>query len=102
MKLINLLRAVFLVIAIVLIIQINRKTDDQAKSIVEFKLEMLEKIRKDSLNTQDKLETVIDETSKFVDESSRIKRGTNYLLLLLVVVVITEIVFAIRTRKQQS
>jgi regulatory protein YycI of two-component signal transduction system YycFG len=76
-------RAIFLLLTILLLIFLNRKTDDNTKTIVEFKLKMIDKIRTDSLDSKHKLELLINETTKFVDDSSHVREGIHYLVGLL-------------------
>lgn len=88
-------RAVFLLVAIVLLADLNRKTDDSAQSVAEFKIKTFEKIRKDSLDNRHKAEMLMDETTKFMDNSSHVKKRISYLMTLLGLYVIVEIVFSL-------
>lgn len=97
-----LLRIIYLITAIILVYTINQKTEKQSDSIVEFKLKMLKKIQQDSLTVKEKAELVVDETSAFMDGSTRIKRASNFLFLLLVLVVLTEVILAVRTRVKSA
>lgn len=93
------MRTVFLVSAIGLIVHLNRKTDDNTQSIVEFKLRMAEKIQKDSLDNKGKAEMLINETTRFVDDSAHVKSGMRYLLSLLILWGATELSFIIFSRR---
>lgn len=96
------LRASFLIMIIYLIVQLNKKPDDRSQSIVEFKLKMLDKIQVDSLNSKQKIDLVIDDTRKFMDESSQIKKSANLLMAILAIWVVTELAFFALGRRKAS
>lgn len=97
------LRASFLVMIIYLIVQLNKKPDDQSQSIVDFKLKMLEKIQVDSLNSRQKVNLVIDDTRKFMEESTQTRKFANLLMAILGIWVVTELTFfAVRRRNASS
>jgi hypothetical protein len=89
----NICRLIFFVVAIVLLVYINRKTKDDVVSVAEFKFKMYQKISKDSLDANAKLNLVLNETSKFIDDSSHVRRGVNYLTGLFVLLIIAEFTF---------
>jgi hypothetical protein len=91
----NIFRLIFLLLAIYLLVYINQKTADHSLSVAEFKVKMYQKINTDSLNTKDKVDLLVNETSKFVDESSRVRKGTQYLSALFGLLVVAELVFLI-------
>ncbi len=76
-------RAVFFLLTVFLLVSLNKKTDDNTKTIVEFKLRMIERIRTDSLDSKGKLDLIIDETTKFIDDSSHVRERLHYLVGLL-------------------
>lgn len=86
-------RAVLLLTAIFLLVDLNRKTEGNAQSIAEFKIKTFDKIRKDSLDTRHKADLLIDETTKFMDNSAHVKKRIGNLMVLLGLFVIVEIVF---------
>jgi hypothetical protein len=88
-------RIVFFIVAAILLIYMNGKSNDNAMSIAEFKYKTLKKFQADTLNTKRELDSLIDETIKFVDNSSRVKKGTHYLTSLLILAVLTEITFLV-------
>lgn len=92
-------RIVFFLLTVLLLVFLNRKTDDNTKSIVEFKLKMIEKIRTDSLDSKDKLDLLVDETTKFVDGSSHVREGIHYLVGLLTLWGAIELGFLIREKR---
>jgi hypothetical protein len=87
------LRILFFLFAIVLLVQLNRKTDDRVESVAEFKYKMFQKLKPDSLDSKHKLDLLVNETTKFVDDSSQVKDGIHYLMVLLGLLVVTEFVF---------
>jgi hypothetical protein len=95
----NTFRIVFLVFAVILLVYINRKSNDSTMSIAEFKYKTYKKIEADSLNTKRKIELLVNETNKFMDDSSRVKSGVHYLTLLFVLQIIVEFVFLILSKK---
>jgi hypothetical protein len=98
----NICRVVFLVFATILLIYINRKSNDNTMSIAEFKYKTYKKLEIDSLDTKQKVDMLINETSKFIDDSSRVRNGVRYLTLLFVLQIIAEFVFLIRSKKVSS
>jgi hypothetical protein len=87
------IRIVFIFLTVFLLVYLNRKTDDNTESIAEFKLNMIEKIRTDSLDTKHKLELLLNDTTKFIDDSSHVRKGIHYLMRLLGLWVVIEGVF---------
>ena len=90
------IRAVFFLLTVFLLVSLNRRTDDNTKSIVEFKLKMVEKIRTDSLDAKHKLDLFVDETTRFIDSSSHVREGIHYLVGLLTLWGVIELGFLIR------
>jgi hypothetical protein len=95
----NILRFIFLVAAIFLIVRINQKTDEHVKSIVQFKFEVLKKMSQDSLASKEKVALMVDETTKFVRDSSQVKEGVDYFIKLAGLVIVAEIIFLILLKK---
>lgn len=91
----NIFRLVFFLLAVTLLIYINRKTNENTQSIAEFKFKMFQKIQTDSLDSTHKLNLLVDETTKFVDNSSRLKEGIHYLTLLFGLLAIVEVGFLV-------
>jgi hypothetical protein len=94
-KLRNIFRIIFFLTAVVLLVFLNTKANDNTKSVVEFKISMLQKLRADSLNSKQKAELLVGETAKYVEDTSRVKTGLNYLTLLFAIVIIVECIFLI-------
>lgn len=92
-------RIVVFLVAVVLLVYLNGKTDDNTETIVGFKLKMYEKMRTDSLDSKHKLELLVNETTKFVDDSSRVRRGIRYLTGLFALLVVVEAGFLILRKR---
>lgn len=93
-------RIVFFLLAVLLLIHLNRKTDDNVGSIAEFKFKMIEKLRTDSLDSKQKLDLLVNETTKFANDSSQVKQGVHYLMRLLGLLVAVELVFLILEKRK--
>jgi hypothetical protein len=91
----NIFRLLFFFVAIVLIVYLNTKTNDNAESVAEFKFKMYQKLATDSLDSKRKVELLVDETARYVKDTSHVKRGLNYLTLLFTMAVIVELAFLI-------
>lgn len=101
----SIFRAVFFLLTVFLLVSLNKKTDDNTKTIVEFKLRMIEKITTDSLDSKHKLDLIIDETTKFIDGSSHVREGIHYLVGLLTLWGVIElglVIFEKRTYDRQE
>jgi regulatory protein YycI of two-component signal transduction system YycFG len=94
----NIFRVVFIFIAAILLIYINRKSNDNTISLVEFKYKTFKKIEADSLNVKQKVKLLVNETTKFIDDSSRVRNGVHYLTLLIGLQTIAEFVFLILSK----
>jgi hypothetical protein len=95
-------RAIFFLLAILLLVDLNRKTDDNIGTIAEFKIKTIEKIRTDSLDARHKADMVLKETTKFIDGSSHVRKGIHYLLGLFGLWVATEVGFLIISKRNYS
>ena len=87
------IRIIFVLLTVFLLIYLNKKTDNNTESIAEFKLKMIEKIRTDSLDSKSKVDLLINETTKFIDDSSHVTKGIHYLMRLLGLWIVVELVF---------
>lgn len=95
-------RGTFLFLIAFLLFHLNSKSDENLKSIAEFKLEMFEKIRTDSLDSKHKMELALKETTKFVEGSSHVRKGIQRLMGLLALFVVTEVAFAIHEKRNSK
>lgn len=92
-------RLVFFLLTVALLVYINRKSSDNTMSIVEFKYKTFKKIETDSLDTKRKLDLLVNETTKFIDDSTRVKKGIHYLTLLLATLAVVELGFLFFTKR---
>jgi hypothetical protein len=88
-------RLVFIVLAIILLVNMTRKPNDNSESIPQFKFKMFQKIRTDSLDTRQKVNVLVNETTKFVEGSSKTRKGIHLLALLFAVLIVNEFAFLI-------
>jgi len=88
-------RIAFFILIVLQLVYLNRKTDDNVETIAEFKFKMFEKLRTDSLDSKHKMEVLLDETTKFVDDSSHVRKGIHHLMALLALLVTIEFGFFI-------
>jgi regulatory protein YycI of two-component signal transduction system YycFG len=95
----NIFRVAFVMLAVILLVYVNRKSNDNTMSIVEFKYKTFKKIEADSLNSKQKLDILVDETTNFIDDSTRVRKGIHYLTLLFVLQIIVEFVFLVLSRQ---
>lgn len=100
------LRGALLFLIVLLLIYLNRKTDDTIGQIVRFKLETLNKIKNDSLDTERKLDLLVDETTKFseqiIEDSPHVKEGVRYLIGVVGLLIAVELAFFIAKRKRPA
>jgi hypothetical protein len=68
-------------------------------SIVEFKYKTFKKIETDSLDPKRKLDLLVNETTNFIDDSTRVKKGIHYLTILFGLLVVAELCFLIFTKR---
>jgi hypothetical protein len=95
----NIFRFVFIFSAVILLVYINRKSNDNTMSIVEFKYKTFQKLAADSVDNKNKVEQLVNETTKFINDSSRVRTGIHYLTLLFVLQIIAEFVFLFISKK---
>lgn len=97
---IHTMRAIFLISAIVMVVQMNQKSNKAEESIAEFKWKMYKRLRTDSLTTVDKINLVTAETSLFMENSERLRSATRKLLFLSGVWITFEAVVLVRRRNK--
>lgn len=78
---------------------LNKKTDDNTGTIVEFKFKMIEKIRTDSLDNKQKLNLLLNETTKYIEGSTHVREGIQHLMGLLGLWVVIELGFLILVKR---
>lgn len=95
----SILRILFFLLAIATLVHLARKTDEQAKTVVEFKYEMFKKVQTDSLDSKHKLDMMLRETNRFMDSSSYVKNGVHKLMMLFAIWALTEFGFVILKKR---
>ena len=63
---------------------------------------MIEKLQTDSLNSKQKMDLLVNETTKFMDDSAHVRNGIRYLMVLLGLLVVTEVTFLILKPSRSS
>ncbi len=96
------LRVLLLLLTVYLLVDLNRKTNDNMESIAEFKFKTIEKLRTDSLDAKHKLDLLVNETTKFVDHSAHVREGIRYLMGLLVLWAFVEMGFMILEKRNSG
>ncbi len=100
------LRASLLLLIVFLLINLYRKTDDNIAQIAKFKLETLNKIKTDSLDTERKLDVLIKETAKFneqfIEKSPEVKGALRYVMGTVGLLIALELGFFIAERKRSG
>jgi hypothetical protein len=96
------LRGTLLILIVLLLIYLNGKTDDNIRRIAKFKLETFNKIKADSLDSEDKFDLLVNETTKFTEriaqDSPHIRDGVRYLIGVVVLLIVIELGFLIAKR----
>jgi hypothetical protein len=96
------IRGALLLLIVLLLINLTRKTDDMAK-IAKFKFELLNKIKADSLDAEKKIELLVNENAKFneqvMTDSPHIRSGLRYLFAAVGLLIAVEFGFFISRRR---
>jgi len=78
------LRGTLLLLIVLLLINLYRKTEDNIARLAKFKVETINKIKTDSLDTERKFDLLVNETTKFnkqfIEDSPHVKEGIRYLI----------------------
>src|SRR5258708_4450983 len=93
-------RSAFILAIVLQLVYINQRTSETTESIAEFKFKMFQNLKTDSLDSKHKLNLVVDETSKFINDSSRVKKGITFLTLIFGLWVVTEIIFVVQDKRK--
>jgi len=100
------LRAILVLLTVFLFINVIRKTNDHMGRIAKFKLETFNKIKSDSLDTEHKLDLLVNETEKFSnqmhEDSPDIKDAIQYLIGIVVLFIAVEIGFSLAHRRRKT
>jgi hypothetical protein len=96
------LRGITFLLIILLLINLNRKTE-AVERVVKFKLETLKKIKTDSLDTKQKLDAFIDETSRFNNEITEdfpyLKKNIRFLTGAVLLLIVVELAFFVKKKR---
>lgn len=97
------IRGFILILIVFLIVNLYRKTESNISRIARFKFDMLDKVKTDSLDTEHKLELLVDETTRFNkqlnDDSPQIREGLRYLMGAVGLLIAVELWFYISKRR---
>jgi len=100
------IRGTLLLLIVLMVINLYRKTDDNLASIAKFKVETLNKIKSDSLDTEQKFDLLVNETTKFnkqfIEDSPRVKDGLRYLMGVVGLLIAVELGFIITERRRSG
>lgn len=100
------LRVFFLALILGLLIYMTVRNDKDMLKIAEFKYGQLERLKSDSLNAEQKVKQLVNETTKFsgeiIEGSSHMKGGLIYLEIVVALLVVSEIFFAIRMKQMEK
>ena len=93
-----------MLLIVLLLINVYRKTDDNISRIAKFKLETLNKIKTDSLDTEDKLNLLVNEMAEFnkqfIEGSPHVKSGIRYLFGAVGLLIAVELGFFVSERRR--
>lgn len=89
------LRIIFFLLVVSQLVHLNGKAESDAQTIADFKFKMIEKLRTDSLNSKHKVELLLNDTTKFIENSSPVRRGIRYLIGLITLWAVIELIFII-------
>lgn len=95
-------RIIFFLLTVLLLVRLNRKTDDTVVTIAKFKFNTIEKLRTDSLDSKHKLDLLLNETTKFIENSSHVRKEIHYLTGLLTLLIVVELGFLIREKRNSG
>ena len=88
-------RGVFFLVAIIFLISLSRTANENTTRITKFKFKMIENLRTGLLDSNHKLDLMLNETAKFADDSFYVRIGIEYFICLLVVWACVEFAFLV-------
>ncbi len=98
------LRGVLLLLVVLLLINLYRKTDSNLARIAKFKLDTFNNVKADSLDTEHKFDLLVDETTKFNkqlnEDSPQIREALRYLFGAVGLLIAAELGFFISKGKR--
>ncbi len=100
------LRGTLLLLIVLMLINLYKKTEDNVVQMTKFKYDTFNKIKSDSLDTERKLDLLVNETTKFneqfIENSPDTKNGLHYLIGAVALLIVVEFGFFVRERKKIS
>jgi len=100
----HILRGTLLLLIVLLLINLYKKTEDNVVQIAKFKYDTFNKIKTDSLGTEHKLNLLVNESTKFNEQffgnSPQLKNGIRYLIGAVALLIVIELGFFIRERRR--
>jgi hypothetical protein len=98
------IRGTLLLLLVLLLINLYKKTENDLGRIAKFKLETLNKINTDSLGTEHKLDLLVNETTKFnkqlIEDSPQVESALRYLIGIVGLLIAVELGFFISERRR--
>jgi hypothetical protein len=96
-------RIFFLLLVVSILFYLNRKSGVNLDTITRFKLETMNKMQADSLDTKHKFDLLVKETTKFNEkineDSSHAQEVINFLIGLVIIFIISELFFLHKGRR---
>ena len=100
------LRGILLLLTILLLVYLNRKTDDNIGLIAKFKFETLNNIKGDSLDTNYKFDLLDNEATGFsgqiLEDTSHVREAVLYLIGVVGLLIAAELGFFITERRRTT
>ena len=100
------IRGLFVLLTGIILLYLERMTDDNVEKIAKFKFETLATIAKDSLDSKDKFDRLNYATIKFSGlihaDSSNVRQAFQYLIGLVGLLVVFELIFFATKRKNET
>jgi len=92
-------RGILLLLAVLQLIALNTKTDDTFGRMATFKVQTINKVKADSLSAGEKIDLLINETTKFSNQiekdSPQIRKSVHRLIGIVLVLILSELGFLV-------
>ena len=103
------IRGLSLILTVLILVYLNIKTKENLGLIAKFKYETLDTIKADSLDTEQKLSLLGNETTRFsgqiLEDTSHVREGVHFLMGVIGLLIVSEFglfVFKRRRRTDQT
>ncbi len=97
------IRGTLLLLIVFMLINLYRATENNVARIEKFKVDALNNIKTDSLDTKHKFDLLVTETTKFnkqfIEDSPRVKAGFRYLFGVVGLLIVAELGFYFKERR---